>query len=431
MTTAKTKRTRTPRVEDFVETGPDTLAGRYLRRYWQPVYHAVDLAPGQVVPLQIMGQRFTLFRGQRGGAYLVGPRCPHRGTQLSAGWVEDDCIRCFYHGWKFDGAGACVEQPAEDSEFAHKISLEHYPTEEYLGLVFAWLGDGEPPALPRYRDFERFAGLVEIDSYRRDCNYFQNLENALDMNHVAFVHGDNRAAFRSIGHGRRLHAEESDWGISYTFTREDGARRTQQFGIPNRYNLTALPNDPDIGWQESLFWWVPVDDARHMQFSLHRVPATGEVAERIRTRRKARRAEIDLSHKTVCDDVLAGRLRMSDVDVARVDIVRLQDDVAQIGQGRITDRGGEHLGRGDVGVTFIRRLWSRETKALIEGAPLKDWTRPPGFGPVSWRLDATAEASAVTPADQSDDLPEAEFIDVRPFIEVAEQLELLSGSAAP
>ena len=32
--------------EDFVRTGPGTLAGRYLRSIWQPVYHSADIAPG-------------------------------------------------------------------------------------------------------------------------------------------------------------------------------------------------------------------------------------------------------------------------------------------------------------------------------------------------------------------------------------------------
>ena len=265
--------------DNFHATGPKTLAGSYLRHHWQPIYHIADLPRARPVPIRIMSQDFVLYRGEGGATHLLDARCPHRGMQLSSGWIEGDCVRCFYHGWMYDPTGQCVDQPAEDSEFAHKVKIGSYPTEEYLGLVFAWLGEGEPPPLPRFADFERFEGVVEIDSYRRDCNYFQNVENALDMSHVAFVHGDNRAAFREIGRGHDLHAEESNWGISYTFTRADGKHRTQQFGMPNTYNLTALPTDPDIGWQESLFWWVPVDDERHIQFSIHRVPVTGAVAE--------------------------------------------------------------------------------------------------------------------------------------------------------
>ncbi|HLY64456.1 MAG TPA: Rieske 2Fe-2S domain-containing protein, partial [Chloroflexota bacterium] len=80
--------------ELLTRTGPGTLAGRYLRLFWQPVYRSVDLAPGQAVPIAILGERFTLYRGEEGAPHLVAFRCAHRGTQLSTGWVEGDCIRC-------------------------------------------------------------------------------------------------------------------------------------------------------------------------------------------------------------------------------------------------------------------------------------------------------------------------------------------------
>ena len=89
--------------DKFVHTGPGTIAGRFLRRFWQPVGCSHDLLAGQALPIRILDEEFTLYRGDSGTAFLVGNRCAHRGTQLSAGWVEGDCIRCFYHGWKYDG----------------------------------------------------------------------------------------------------------------------------------------------------------------------------------------------------------------------------------------------------------------------------------------------------------------------------------------
>ncbi len=403
-------------------TGPGTLAGRYLRLFWQPVYHGCDLAPGRAVPLRVLGQDFVLYRGEGGAPHLLDPRCPHRGTQLSAGWIEGDCLRCFYHGWKYSGDGQCVEQPAEDSGFAHKVAIRSYPAREYLGLIFAWLGDGAPPDFPRHPEFEHCAGMIEVDSYLRECNYYQNLENALDMSHVWFVHADNRASFSGIGHGGRLEAEESGWGVSYTFARADGARRTQQFGMPNAYYMTALPNDPEIGFQESLFWWVPIDDSRHMQFSLHRVPATGEVGRRIRARRQQRRSQIDLAHQRVCDDVLKGRVRLADIDKSRVDLVRLQDDIAQIGQGRTADRTTERLGRSDVGVITIRKIWARELAALAAGRPLKPWQRDATIHPTVWGI------AGMLARDAADDTGAApDIVDVRPHVEIAIQLAALHG----
>lgn len=413
--------------DDIVHTGPGTLAGRYLRRIWQPVYHSADIAPAQAKPLCIMGETFTLYRGASGALHLVDGFCPHRGAQLSAGFVEGDAIRCFYHGWKFDAGGQCIEQPAEESRFCAKIRIESHPVREYLGLVFAYLGEAEPPEFPLYPEFEYFDGLLELDSYQRGCNYFQNLENALDMSHVGYVHGDNVAAFTGIGLGRSLTAVESEWGVEYTFTRQDGQVRTQHFGMPNIFHMYALPTDPEISWQESLFWWVPIDDVSHMQFSLHRVPATSEAAQRIRARREARRSEVDLSHQQLAADILAGRLRIRDVDQKRCDIVRLQDDVAQIGQRRIVDRSKDHPGLADVGVIALRKLWRRELAALAEGRQTKAWKRRPGMGPSAWGLGGTPARMPATPAEAAQ--CKAEIVDVRPYVEIDVQLRALGGQA--
>src|SRR5579883_2699377 len=135
---------------NFPHVGPRTLAGRYLRRFWQPVYRAADLPAGWAKPLRILGEDFTLYRGEGGQPHIVAFRCAHRGTQLSTGWVEGDCLRCFYHGWKYDASGQCVEMPAEDPSFPPKVKIRSYPTEEYLGLIFAYLGEDEAPPLPRF-----------------------------------------------------------------------------------------------------------------------------------------------------------------------------------------------------------------------------------------------------------------------------------------
>jgi 5,5'-dehydrodivanillate O-demethylase oxygenase subunit len=200
----------------------------------------------------------------------------------------------------------------------------------------------------------------------------------------------------------------------------------QQFGMPNVFYMTALPTDAEIGWQESLFWWVPIDDWKHVQFSLHRVPATGAAAAAIRERRERRRETIDLAHQDVCDRILSGEVRLNDIDPARVDLVRLQDDIAQVGQGRIADRERERLGRGDVGVIAIRKLWHRELAALERNAPRTTWRRSPDIVPSAWMLDGTATlAGRDTVAARA-----PEIVDVRPLVEVDVQLRALRRTGA-
>jgi len=66
--------------EDFLHTGPGTLAGRYLRQFWQPVYLGCDLQTKQAKPIRIMSQDLTLYRGEGGQPHLLDFRCAHRGT---------------------------------------------------------------------------------------------------------------------------------------------------------------------------------------------------------------------------------------------------------------------------------------------------------------------------------------------------------------
>src|SRR5262245_6082444 len=77
---------------EYTQTGPDTLSGRYMRRFWHPVYIARDLPAGRAKPIRILSEDLTLYRGERqeargesGAAHLLAFRCAHRGTQLSTG----------------------------------------------------------------------------------------------------------------------------------------------------------------------------------------------------------------------------------------------------------------------------------------------------------------------------------------------------------
>jgi hypothetical protein len=200
--------------------------------------------------------------------------------------------------------------------------------------------------------------------------------------------------------------------------------------MPNIFYMTALPTDSEIGWQESLFWWVPIDDLHHMQFSLHRIPVSGETAARVKARHQDRRAKIDLPHQRLCAQILRGRLSLRDVDKSRVDLVRLQDDIAQVGQGRIADRDRERPGRADTGVIAIRRLWNRELAAVLGGGNLKRWKRDAKVVPRAWGLaNAPEVAAGADRAPQPDAVPD--ITDIRPQVEIDIQLDALHAISSP
>jgi 5,5'-dehydrodivanillate O-demethylase len=373
---------------DVFHTGSGTLAGRYLRRFWQPVYRARDLRPGQAVPIRIMSEDFTLYRGEHGVVHLVGFRCAHRGTQLSTGWVEGDCVRCLYHGWKYDGSGQCVEQPGEEASLAARVRIPGYPTQEYLDLVFAYLGEGSPPPLPRFLDFEE-AGV--IDAYPPEywpCNYFNRIDNAADAAHLTFAHRASRVAIDNVRQLPAVRAEETDYGVVTYMTPPGKPTASLHFNMPNvnTFFLAELklrdPLNPDAtGSVGRLLFRVPVDDDNCVSFPLDHVPLTGEAAEAYLARRRAveeAQAAPDKDPVTFAERVLASQLsvqQVKDLDPANLKtLTSVEDYVAQVAQGTPWTRDQERFGRMDVGVIEIRRIWERELRALAAGQPLKEWT---------------------------------------------------------
>ena len=130
-------------------TGPDAPAGALLRRYWQPAALVDELSGNRPVkPVKLMGENLVIFRDERGRYGLIGRACPHRGTDLAYGRLEDGGLRCAFHGWLFDVTGRCLQAPAEPdgSNLCANIRQKAYPVVERSGILFAYLGPGEPPA---------------------------------------------------------------------------------------------------------------------------------------------------------------------------------------------------------------------------------------------------------------------------------------------
>lgn len=78
-----------------------TPMGELLRRYWHPVGLISD-ATDTPKKVRALGEDLILFRDKHGRVGLLHARCCHRGTTLYYGKVEENGIRCCYHGWKFD-----------------------------------------------------------------------------------------------------------------------------------------------------------------------------------------------------------------------------------------------------------------------------------------------------------------------------------------
>jgi 5,5'-dehydrodivanillate O-demethylase len=357
--------------QDFAHTGPGTLAGRYLRTFWMPIHEAATLQAGRAKPIRIMSEDLTLYRGETGQAHLVAFRCAHRGTQLSTGWVEGDNLRCFYHGWAYDGNGRCVEQPAEPEPFCQRIKIKSYPVQEYLGLLWAYLGEGEPPPMWRFPEYEE-EGVLIVRTRPLACNYFQNVENTVDHTHVAFVHGTGQFADAGLRDVPTVDGEETEYGIVVYGRRPSGVVRVTHFFMPTFLHLKGNPEGTSL-WMDALTLRVPVDDEHHIQFNVELVHLTGEAGEAFRARRTAALAAAP-PLGPIGERIIRGEMTWDDI-VDRTEVVATQDYVAQVGQGIVADRTHERLGRADVLVVLLRKIWERELRALAEGRPLTRWAR--------------------------------------------------------
>ncbi|WP_027929368.1 Rieske 2Fe-2S domain-containing protein [Amycolatopsis thermoflava] len=363
-------------VRDPVFTGPGTPAGRLMRSYWQPVLQSRDLAAGTAQPLTVMSEQYTLYRGEDGVAVVMAPRCAHRLTVLSVGTVEGDSLRCMFHGWKFGPDGRCVEAPGESERLVSRASVTVYPTREAYGLIFAYLGDGEPPKFPGLEGFSRTYGhdlgkatTLDTETYVRRCNFFTNVENGLDHAHVPFTHrlSSDPSKTKTGFSPDAVHQEpiEVERGEKIIRVRERGGKSPYQatFLMPNGLHLIVGIRD---GIMEQFAWRVPIDDEQHRSFAI--------VARYLPGGPAPRAAVADVADWPPADEcaelIIRGEKRLVDF-VDHPALVNIEDHVAQVGMGRLADRTHEYLAESDKGVVQLRRMWRRELDAFADGAPVR------------------------------------------------------------
>jgi len=90
----------------ITRVGPEAPAGDVLRRYWQPAALTDELAGDRpVAPVNLLGEKLVLFRDEQGELGLIQRHCPHRGADMCFGRLEDNGLRCPFHGWRYAPTG--------------------------------------------------------------------------------------------------------------------------------------------------------------------------------------------------------------------------------------------------------------------------------------------------------------------------------------
>jgi phenylpropionate dioxygenase-like ring-hydroxylating dioxygenase large terminal subunit len=154
---------------------------------WYWAIRSDRLRRGEVKAVTLLGRYLVLYRGTDGKVVAMDAYCPHMGAHLAEGRVEGCAIRCFFHNWKFNSEGDCVESPALDEPASVKVKTWHVA--ERYGMVWVWAGAKPTESLP----FVAELGDEDCDyqmgrHFIRNCHPHVVLINAIDAHHFNTVH---------------------------------------------------------------------------------------------------------------------------------------------------------------------------------------------------------------------------------------------------
>jgi phenylpropionate dioxygenase-like ring-hydroxylating dioxygenase large terminal subunit len=205
---------------------------------WFAVAQSDDLAPGETKNVHYFGRDLVIWREESGGAaHVVEAYCAHLGAHLGVGagspeshepgpgTVVGSCLQCPFHGWRYDGAGRCVEIPyAPSARIPEKAQVRGFPTAELNGLIFAWhhaLGDPPEWELPSLGEFDDPEWVGPIYTDRFIATALQELmENDQDTVHFMYVHGLAALPVQTTKWDGRMRVTEMEREDGGVFTRE-------------------------------------------------------------------------------------------------------------------------------------------------------------------------------------------------------------------
>ena len=344
-----------------------TLGGEYLRRFWHPIALSSEL--GELpLAIRILSEDLVLFRDRSSRIGLLHLRCSHRNTSLEYGIIEEQGIRCCYHGWYYDVDGTILETPGEPTRNRIKDKLCHgaYPTREFAGVVFAYMGP--PEELPEFPIFDSwiYPDDNQLVPYKifTPCNWLQSHENGADPIHTCFLHA----------RGNELQFSEQYLALPTIAFFETpigllsvATRRWDEF-LWIRASDVILPNAAQFGLAEIATeekfalcswltrWIVPIDNNSAYAIGLRHF---NSVIDPRRTGDSSTigLGTVDFPGQTAAPSHEDGQRNPGDFE-------------AQVAQGDIAIHANENKGTTDEGVVMTRRQIRRGIRAVKNGESL-------------------------------------------------------------
>jgi phenylpropionate dioxygenase-like ring-hydroxylating dioxygenase large terminal subunit len=367
--------------ERMTRIGPGTPAGKLLRQYWQPAALTDELKSDRPVKaVRLLGENLVLFRhGNRYG--LLDRHCAHRGADLAFGRLEDGGLRCAFHGWLFDVEGRCLDTPAEPagSRLCEHIRQRAYPVVEKSGILFAYLGTGEPPAFPHFDCFVAPESHTFAFKGLWDCNWLQALEVGIDPAHASYLHRFFEDEDPAAAYGRQFRSTSADSQMPMTrvlreFARPEITVERTDYGL-RLHTLRRLSDaQTHVRVTNILFpqafvipmsaemtisqWHVPIDDTSCYWYSIF--TSFGNPVDKDAMRNPRLKTYPAPDYRPIPNR--ANQWKFDPEEQKRATYtgmgfdINIHDQWACESQGPIQDRTRENLGSSDKGIVLYRRI---------------------------------------------------------------------------
>jgi phenylpropionate dioxygenase-like ring-hydroxylating dioxygenase large terminal subunit len=197
-----------------------------LANYWHPVAESTDVNETTPFATRLLDVNLVLYR-LAGGLCASVDLCPHRGTRLSLGRINDGNLICPYHGLQFDARGVCVKIPGSTrvGQIPDRFRITSFLTEERYGLVWVCLSGHPAAPLPDWSAIERDGNQRGTMQCVWNASAARHVENFNDIAHFSIAHADT--------FGDRFHPRVMDFEV-----------RTQPHGLSFAVTVPLLDGNP-------------------------------------------------------------------------------------------------------------------------------------------------------------------------------------------
>ena len=363
--------------------GRGTPMGEFMRRFWVPATLSSDIvAGGSPQRVRLLGQNLVAFRAADGRLGVFDEGCPHRGVSLALARSSDCALTCIFHGWKIDVTGKVLDVPPEPAErrdaFAARVKVRTYPTREAAGIVWIWMGDGEPGLFPALNWIDLPAGHVRCSVGVIRANWVYGIEGQLDSAHVGILHQDwSDRSFDLVGTASitnaihdpspRFEFEDQPYGYREAALRTmpDGRTlaRVREYMMPW---YSYIPSHGGRDATQLLTISVPIDDDTSAQWDVYYNLTRSIERDNFPVPAGVR----DFTHLSIADRFGQDRDAVQSGKWSGYSAVRVEDFAVAMAQHLAADREREHLSTSDRSIVYARRILRDAVKKHAGGEEL-------------------------------------------------------------